>query len=131
MTQQHSVDAVERDLKALELRKAGVSYEEIAKALGWKGKQGAWFAVKRCLKKVRQESATELVVLEVERLDKMQTALWAKAQHGDYGAVDRILSIMTRRAKLLGLDAPEKREITGSDGGPLILAIGGLDPKDI
>ena len=114
MSQQDAVDALERQLKALELRKAGVAYEEIARALGFKWKSGAFAAVKRALKEVKREPCQELIVLEAERLDKMQTALWAKAIRGDYGAVDRILRIMERRAELLGLDAPEKQEVSGT-----------------
>jgi preprotein translocase subunit SecD len=111
MSQQDAVNALDRQLKALELRKAGVEYGEIARALGYKWKSGAFAAVKRALHEVKQEPCLELIKLEVERLDKMQVALWAKAQHGDYGAVDRIIRIMERRARLLGLDAPEKQEV--------------------
>jgi len=35
-------------------------------------------------------------------------------------AIDRLLKISERRAKLLGLDKPEKRELTGKDGEPLL-----------
>jgi transcriptional regulator len=116
VTQQDSVNALDRQLKALELRKAGVSYDEIANALGFKWRSSAFAAVKRALKEVKREPCQELIVLEAERLDKMQTALWAKAQHGDYGAIDRILKIMQRRAELLGLDAPEKVALTDPTG---------------
>jgi len=34
-------------------------------------------------------------------------------------AVDRLLKIQERRAKLLGLDAPKKTELSGPDGEPL------------
>ena len=132
MTQQATLDALDRQLKALELRKAGVSYEDIAKALGWAHKNGAWYAVKHAIALVKREPAQALITLEAERLDKMQQALWAKAIKGDYGAVDRIIKLMERRARLLGLDAPESVELSGADGAPLVIAIGGLDPhKDI
>jgi hypothetical protein len=114
VSQQNAVEALDRTMKALELRKAGVEYGEIARALGFKWKSGAFAAVKRALKEVKREPCKELITLEAERLDKMQTALWAKAQHGDYGAVDRILNIMKRRAELLGLDAPEKQDVSGT-----------------
>jgi hypothetical protein len=35
-----------------------------------------------------------------------------------------------RRCKLIGIDAPQKQEVTGKDGGPLVIAIGGLDPDE-
>jgi len=42
--------------------------------------------------------------LELERLDAMQAAIWDDAMNGHLGAIDRVLKIMERRAKLLGLD---------------------------
>jgi hypothetical protein len=41
----------------------------------------------------------------------MQAALWERAiEERDCKAIDRILRIMERRARLLGLDQPERRE---------------------
>jgi len=48
--------------------------------------------------------------LEALRLDQMQAALWQRATDGEVRAIDRILRIMERRARLLGLDEPERRE---------------------
>jgi hypothetical protein len=111
--QQATVDALDRQLKALELRKGGVSYEEIARVLGYKNKAGPFYAVKRALERVKAEPAKELIVLECERLDSLFWAIYPMAKRGSLGAVDRCLSIMARRARLLGLDAPEKQDITG------------------
>ena len=111
MSQQDSINALDRTMKALELRKAGVSYDEIARTLGWKHRNGAYYAVKSALKTVKREPATELLTLELERLDALFWAMYPKAKHGDYGAVDRCIKLMERRAKLLGLDAPEKQEL--------------------
>jgi hypothetical protein len=61
-----------------------------------------------------QEPAEELRTMEVARLDQMLLGLWPKAIKGDTWAVDRVLKIMERRAALLGLDAPVKRELSGS-----------------
>jgi hypothetical protein len=57
-----------------------------------------------------REQAQELRALEALRLDQMQAALWQQATDGDVRAIDRILRIMERRARLLGLDEPERRE---------------------
>ena len=61
----------------------------------------------------------EWVALEQRRLDRLLNAIWDKALAGELGAIDRVLSIEARRAKLLGLDAPQKLEHTGKDGGAL------------
>jgi hypothetical protein len=42
---------------------------------------------------------------ELERLEELQQALHAKALAGDNAAVDRVLVILDRRAKLLGIGA--------------------------
>lgn len=37
-----------------------------------------------------------------------------------------------RRCKLLGLDAPERKQITGAEGGPLVIQYtGNVDPEDV
>jgi hypothetical protein len=116
MSQQDAVNALERQLRALELRKAGVGYDEIAKALGFKWRSGAFAAVKRALHEVKREPCQELIVLEAERLDSLFWAIYPKAKHGDYGAIDRCLNIMKQRAALLGLNAPEKVALTDPTG---------------
>jgi hypothetical protein len=44
------------------------------------------------------------------RLDELQNAIWQRATDGEVRALDRVLHIMARRAKLLGLDAPQRQE---------------------
>ncbi len=48
---------------------------------------------------------------EVPKLDMLEHALWTKAMAGSGEAVERILMIMERRARLLGLDEPAKLRI--------------------
>ncbi len=113
MTQQDAVNAHERTLQALELRKAGMAYNVIADKLGYRSKQAAWQAVHNALKKTLQEPADEVRALELERLDALYKAMYPQALKGNLGAVDRCLKISERRAKLLGLDAPVKSDVSG------------------
>ena len=126
MTQQDAVKAVDRHLQALELRKAGISYARIAEALGFNSPQAAWKAVNCALKKTVQEPADELRTLEVERLDAAAAAIYPSVKQGQYGAIDRWIKIMERRAKLLGLDAPTKTDVT-SGGDKITVTIKGID----
>ena len=71
----------------------------------------------RALKKTLQEPADEVRTLEVERLDSLLNGLWQRRHVPEI--TDRILRIMERRAKLLGLDAPTRTEVTGKDGGAI------------
>lgn len=109
---------LDRQAKALELRRAGLSYREIAAKIGI-GKSQAQRLVEAGLEQVRDEvdaEARDLKAIELSRLDAMLSGLWPDARRGAHGAVDRVLRIMERRAKLLGLDAPLKMAQTTRDG---------------
>ena len=69
------------------------------------------------LSKDNEEKAEFLISMECARLDRLYRANWEAAiSGGDLPAVDRILKIMERRSKLLGLDAPNKIAQTNIDG---------------
>jgi hypothetical protein len=121
----------DRKLQALELRKAAVSYQQIADQLGYRSASGAFNAVKAALKATLREPANELRDLEVARLDAMLLPLWRRVQSGDEKAVDRVLRIMERRARLLGLDAPTRGEISGPDGKPLAFDLSRLSDEEL
>ena len=98
---------IDKERKALELRRAGMSYDEIAVAVGYKNNSGAWRAVQRAMKRTLRESgADEVRDQELDRLDRLQRAVWPRAIQGDLPAVGAVLRIMERRSKMLGLDAP-------------------------
>lgn len=121
-SQQQQLSAVERQRKALELRKQGKTYAVIAVELGYRNTSGAHTAVKSALHKTLSEPAEELRLLEAERLDMLLAAVWPSATNGEPKAVENALRIMERRAKLLGLDAPTTTDIT-SGGGPLAIVM--------
>jgi hypothetical protein len=102
------IAATERQRKALELRKAGASYDQIAKQLGYRGRSGAHKSVMAALKKTLKEPAESVRKLELARLDEMLLALWPQVKVGNHGAIDRALKIMQRRAALQGLDEPKQ-----------------------
>lgn len=96
----------EKDAKALELRKSGVTFEQIANHLGYASKGKAHDGVMRAIREITREPAQELLELELSRLDAMLGGLWVAARSGDVFAIDRVLSIMDRRARYLGLNNP-------------------------
>ena len=116
-----------RAAKALEMRMEGLTFEAIAEALGYAGKQGAYDAVRRSLAAVTREPAEELIKLDLERLDGLWQIQYLNAQAGDVQAMAACMKIMERRAKLLGLDAPvkvdNKTEVTSKQG---VLVVGGV-----
>ena len=96
--------------QALQLRIAGAPYRQIARTLGV-SKSHVHRLVRDEVEKleaVAGEKAEELRRLELERLDELQKALWAK--RGEARESMQILRVMESRRRLLGLDAPAQVE---------------------
>jgi hypothetical protein len=111
--QSRRVRAHDRHLQALELRKAGATYQMIADQLGYAQAKGAYKAVASALKATLKEPAEELRTLEAERLDAALLAIWRRVTKGDDKAIGRLLGIMKRRMELFGLAAPRRQEFSG------------------
>ena len=107
-------ERAERKKNAVELRLAGASYRDIGNALGC-STVTAMNDCKEALAEIPMQQADEMRTVELSRLDRLQRAVWGKAIKGDLQAVDRALKIIDRRAKLLGLDAPQQVQITAND----------------
>lgn len=121
VTEPRNIQAREREVAALELRKAGATYQQIGKRLGV-STSAAHMRVKKALFQIREiseDKATEVRDLELHRLDAMLLGLWERARRGDDDAVRSVLRIMTRRATLLGIDAPTRSQFLDADGKPL------------
>lgn len=124
------IEAVEKQAQALQYRKMGLNYGQIAAKLNMPSHQAAWAACDAAMKKMLREPADTVRKLELDRLDAMFIVPYGNALRGDMSAVAVVLHIMQRRAKLLGLDVPEKKELTGKDGtdlnmAPTVILIGG------
>ena len=101
----------ERQTYILRLRRNGHSVSAIADMLDTKSS-----TVKNTLssayKKLHQEhEALEARTLELERLDEVQASYYEVALDGDPKAAEVVFKAMDRRAKLLGLDAPEQKKV--------------------
>ena len=80
--------------------------EDMAAMIGeWKGASIEW---------INQERKRD-----AGRLESMFLALWADMVSGNVAAIGKGIDILARKAKLLGLDAPERVEQTGYGGGPI------------
>jgi hypothetical protein len=104
-----------RDARVYELRIQGDTFEQIASEVGFSGPSGAWQAYQRIKSEWIFESIEEARQLELMRLDELQVAVWDRAINGELPAAHCVLKIMDRRAKLLGLDKPEKVEVNKWD----------------
>ena len=93
-----------RQARAVELALQGRSYDAIARELGLANRGTAWRTVQRALRQRVLAGVDELRDVELARLDALQTAAWARAEGGDLAAIEAVLRIMDRRARLLGLN---------------------------
>lgn len=83
-----SQPTVSRDIKAIEAEWAQSAVQDIAAAKGH----------------------------DLERIERLIAALWGDAIKGKWLATDRVLALMQHRAKLLGLEAPERLDLSGKVG---------------
>ena len=99
------------DLAILNMRLHGLTFDqEIARKLPEMGYRRVslsriYAIVGKALRSCREQPARELRQLELLRLDQLQAAHYKAAMGGDAAAITRVLSIMDRRAKMVGLDA--------------------------
>jgi hypothetical protein len=105
-------EVIDKERQVLELRRAGATYDDIARTVGYADPSGAYTAFRRALKRTLLDAGSEEIrEAELDRLDRMQRALWNKVTTGDVNAINTVLRIMHRRAQYLGLDSPIKQEI--------------------
>jgi hypothetical protein len=116
-TSARHIQAMDRTERALELRIAGKSLRYIATMLGI-SHQSVHELIQRAMSVKIDQPAAELRRLEVERLDAIFDALFEQRGHPETART--LVKVMERRAKLLGLDAPTKTEITGILENPIL-----------
>lgn len=131
-----TLEGAQLDAEACRMRSAGKTYQQIADELGYCDRHRARRAVEGVLAETVTESGDELRKLELDHLDELRQAAGrvlarrhVTVSHGKimYGAdgepilddgpelaaIDRLVKVAERRARLLGLDAPTKVEASG------------------
>jgi hypothetical protein len=98
--------AAARRARAVELRTAGLTYDQIAVKLGYANRGTVYRVVAEALRAQTLEAVGELRTLEVERLNSLQSAMWQKAMDGDVPSVMAIVRCIMSRCRLLGLEGP-------------------------
>lgn len=114
---QRTEEQAHLDTKALRMRSLGMSYQAIADQMGVT-KATAYNRCQRALAAIPAEAVDEFRRLEGQRLDLLLEKAMEKAlseEKSSMFAIDRVLAIMDRRAKLMGLDAPVRTEVITLD----------------
>lgn len=128
-----------KDMEALRLRTTGWSLEAIAEYLGWSSTATVANALRRAVSMMARFAGNEQRLLELQKLDEAEAEVWkvlkmtnwAYTHRGDlvFGpdgepvkdsrlvleAVDRLMKVAERRARLMGLDAPMRAEVLTID----------------
>lgn len=134
MGRQRDTETRLRDAKAVELRRRGLSYAEIANQLGLRSPSSAFDAVKRGLRDFYKEELADAEQIELDRLDDalrtlyrvMMTRHFKVSNAGsvvmfngepvldnavNVQAALGIKALSESRRKLLGLDAPSRSRV--------------------
>ena len=128
----------ERDRNAVQLRSRGQTYQQISDELGYGNLSNARRAVKKALEGIIVDAREDFIKLQLDELDMMTRSVIEVLETKHYvvsegrivyrgdkellddspvlQAVDRLLKISDRRAKLLGLDAPKRVEVSDGTG---------------
>ncbi|MFT7025363.1 MAG: hypothetical protein ACJA07_004486 [Rhodococcus sp. (in: high G+C Gram-positive bacteria)] len=112
-----SFEERERARRCLKLRNEGHTWAEIAEAEGYTDESGARHAAGRLVDKMEVADVAEHRALEGARLDELHKAHWPAALKGDIKAAELILKILDRRARLFGLNMPEKFVVSANTVG--------------
>jgi len=107
-----------RETRAIRFRIAGLTYDQIAKEMGYSDRSTARDLVMRGLRRVQVESSDELRRLENARLDTATAALVpliagrATNDNIRIRAIDSFIRVSARRARMNGLDAPLEVQVS-------------------
>jgi hypothetical protein len=97
--QPRMIQARERDLTVLELKKHGATFQTIADALHLAGPSSAFRIWQRAQRQAITEEATEVTNLELSRLDEIWGPMYEQALTGNRLAVDRCILIAELEAQ--------------------------------
>lgn len=124
--QQLAPDTAERYRRVVDLKKAGLTYDQIAAEVGYADRSGAKHALDAALERWGTDSVGSLRMVQNEQLDDLWRRVFAAIAQGDLTQIDRALKILKRRADLWGMDAPRQHEIAGPGGSALRTDVGDL-----
>ena len=116
----------ERYRRVVDLKKAGLTYDQIAVEVGYADRSGAKHALDAALERWGTDSVGALRMVQNEQLDDLWRRVFAAIAQGDLSQIDRAIRILKRRSELWGLDAPRQHEISGPGGSSVRTDVGDL-----
>src|SRR5271169_6783973 len=108
----------------LELWLRGTTYQQISDSgIGIMTDSGVAKAVKRALRAIPEKAAQEARLAMAERLQRLRFRAWEATKVNPVGALNTLIKIEEREAKLFGLDRPTKVQIGGENGGAIPITL--------
>ena len=122
-------DQADRYRRVVQLRTAGVTFDQIAESLGYSSRSGAKEAYDAALRRWGREAIDEHRDLEDLRLEELWRRTFARIAEVDgddefVKLVSAAVRVSKRRADLMGLDAPRQVEVSGANGGAMRTDVG-------
>ena len=68
--------------------------------------------------------------IDLARLDFAINAIWPQVEGGDPKGIEVLIRLIDRRAKMIGYDAPKKKQIDVNDPAAMAAIFKGLPPKE-
>ena len=121
-----SPDTADKYRRVVNLRKAGLTFDQIASEVGYASRAGAKEAYDAALKWWGREEVDQLRLIEGERLDELWRRTYTRLINADpddartfIGLTQTAVRISSARSALYGLEAPKQVELTGENGGAI------------
>ena len=114
-----TINIAQRRRDAVELRKAGATFDRIAEALGYNDGQAARRDVNKFVKDQGQDTKDEMTRLVMEQFGHQEMLLWRRMQKGDLAAFDRWFKLKQEIIKLYGLSAPQQMAVDLNHSGAI------------
>lgn len=102
-----SLERAERRVRVMRMRNSGMTVPAIAARVGV-STGTVDRDIRDTLREALADSLEDRVGAQLSQIDDLRRAVYARALGGDDGAFDRVLKLMERESKLLGLDAPTR-----------------------
>lgn len=106
------IERWERDYECVKLRRAEVDWDTIVEKLGYASPGHAHNRFVAFMRAYPRDDIEQMRDLELDRIEKTARALEPRVAQGDVRAAEVWNKLSERRAKLMGLDKPERRELT-------------------
>lgn len=111
-------EVIDKEQQVLKLRRQGYTWDAISHQVGYSSPSSSRDAYLRASRRIIHEDLEEVRKLELDRLDIALKSIWSTVESGDIQAINTMLRIMERRAKMLALDAP-KRLLIAEPSAPM------------